>query len=97
MFSLKQLKIVSARLWSGFNPSTREAEAGGSLRGRDQPGLHRKFQDNQDYTEKPCLRKQKQKQKQNKTKPKVSKGNRRGQFYGYWQQEQLKSDSSQLD
>ena len=39
-----------------FNPSTLEAEAGGSLRVLGQPGLQREFQDNlQSYTEKPCL------------------------------------------
>jgi hypothetical protein len=37
-----------------FNPSTREAEAGGFLQSE--------FQDSQGYTEKPCLEKQKQKQ-----------------------------------
>ena len=41
-----------------FNHSTpeAEAEAGGSLPIRGQPGLHREFQDGQDYTEKPCLK-----------------------------------------
>jgi hypothetical protein len=48
-----------------FNPSTREAEAGGFLSSR--PGLQNEFQDSQGYTEKPCLEKTK-KQKQNKTK-----------------------------
>jgi hypothetical protein len=38
-----------------FNPSTREAEAGGV---RGQPGLQSEFQDSQGYTEKPCLKKQ---------------------------------------
>jgi hypothetical protein len=47
-----------------FNPSTREAEAGGFLSSR--PGLvyQNEFQDCQGYTEKPCL----EKTKQNKTK-----------------------------
>jgi hypothetical protein len=40
-----------------FNPSTREAEAGGFLSSR-QPGLQSEFQDSQGYTEKPCLEKQ---------------------------------------
>ena len=40
-----------------FNPSTQEAEAGR----QGQPRLQSEFQDNQDYTEKPCLEKQKQK------------------------------------
>ena len=35
-----------------FNPSTREAEAGGFLSWR--PGLQSEFQDSQGYTEKPC-------------------------------------------
>jgi hypothetical protein len=30
-----------------FNPSTQETEAGGSLRVRNQPGLHSEFQDSQ--------------------------------------------------
>jgi hypothetical protein len=33
-----------------FNPSTREAEAGGSLGIQGQPGLQSKFQDSQSYT-----------------------------------------------
>jgi hypothetical protein len=37
-----------------FNPSTQEAEAGGSL-SSGQPGLQSEFQDSQGYTEKPCL------------------------------------------
>jgi hypothetical protein len=37
-----------------FNPSTREAEAGGFL-SSGQPGLQSEFQDSQGYTEKPCL------------------------------------------
>jgi hypothetical protein len=49
-----------------FNPSTREAEAGGFL-SSSQPGLQSEFQDSQGYTEKPCLEKQ---TKQNKTKQK---------------------------
>jgi hypothetical protein len=34
-----------------FNPSTQEAEAGGAL-----AGLHRKFQNSQDYMKYPCLK-----------------------------------------
>jgi hypothetical protein len=45
-----------------FNPSTREAEAGGFLSLR-QPGLQSEFQDSQGYTEKPCHEKQTNKQK----------------------------------
>jgi hypothetical protein len=44
-----------------FNPSTWEAEAGGFLSSRGQPGLQSKFQDSQGYTKKPCLEKQKTK------------------------------------
>ena len=41
-----------------FNPNTQEAETGGSLLVRGQPGLQSLFQDNQGcYTEKPCLEK----------------------------------------
>jgi hypothetical protein len=47
-----------------FNPSTREAEAGGFL------SLQSEFQDSQGYTEKPCLKKQtNKKQKQTNKKP----------------------------
>jgi hypothetical protein len=42
-----------------FNPSTREAEAGGFLSSR--PGLQSELQDSQGYTEKPCLEKTKKK------------------------------------
>jgi hypothetical protein len=41
-----------------FNPSTREAEAGGFLSSRPAWSTS-KFQDSQGYTEKPCLEKQK--------------------------------------
>jgi hypothetical protein len=44
-----------------FDPSTREAEAGGFLRG--QPALQSEFQDSQGYTEKPWLKKPKKKEK----------------------------------
>ena len=49
-----------------FNPSTWEAETGGSLWVWGQPGLQSEFQDSQDYTEKPCLEK---KQKEKRKKP----------------------------
>jgi hypothetical protein len=39
-----------------FIPYTGEAEAGRSLWVWGQPGLQRKFQDSQGYTEKPCLK-----------------------------------------
>jgi hypothetical protein len=45
-----------------FNPSTWEAEAGGFWV-RGQPGLQSEFQDSQNYTEKPCLKKQQQQKK----------------------------------
>ena len=42
-----------------FNPSTQEAEAGGSLWVQGQPGLQSEFQDSQGcYIEKPCLKKE---------------------------------------
>jgi hypothetical protein len=41
-----------------FDPSTREAEAGGF---QSQPGLQSEFQNSQGYTEKPCLGKKKSK------------------------------------
>ena len=40
-----------------YNPSTQEAEAGGSLWVQSQPRLQSEFQDNQGYTEKPWLKK----------------------------------------
>lgn len=43
-----------------FTPSIWEAERGGSLWSWGQFSLQIKFQDNQDYTEKPCVKKQKQ-------------------------------------
>jgi hypothetical protein len=46
-----------------FNPSTKKAEAGGSLNS-SQPGLQSQFQDSQEHTEKPCLKKPKQQQQQ---------------------------------
>jgi hypothetical protein len=50
-----------------FNPSTWEAEAGGFL-SKGQPGLQSEFQDNQGYTEKPCLKKlKKEKKKERKS------------------------------
>jgi hypothetical protein len=39
-----------------FNPSTSEAEAGGFMSSR--PACSIEFHDSQDYTEKPCLKKQ---------------------------------------
>jgi hypothetical protein len=54
-----------------FNPSTWEAEAGRSLSSRPAWSTS-KFQDNQGYTEKPCLGKKK---KTKKTKNKIYKKN----------------------
>ena len=52
-----------------FNPSTWEAEAGGSLWVQDQPVLQSEFWESQGYTEKLCLERQKNKQtNQNKYK-----------------------------
>jgi hypothetical protein len=42
-----------------FNPNTWEAETGGFLSSRGQPGLQSEFQDSQSYTEKPWLEKPK--------------------------------------
>ena len=58
-----------------FSPSTREAEAGGFL-SRGQSGLQSEFQDNQGYTEKPCLETKQNKTKQNKTKQNKTKQNK---------------------
>jgi hypothetical protein len=48
-----------------FNPSTREAEAGGFLSLRPAWSTS-EFQDSQGYTEKPCLEKPKKKKNKNK-------------------------------
>ena len=63
MYSLSQAVVVHA-----FDPSTQEAEAGGSLQVQGPSALQSKVLYNEDYTEKPCLEKEnKQKmQKQNK-------------------------------
>jgi hypothetical protein len=59
---IKFLKLFSKEWYNrrgvvmhAFNPSTREAEAGGFLSFSGQPGLQSEFQDSQGYTEKPCL------------------------------------------
>lgn len=39
------------------NPSTSEAEAGGSLQEQSQPGLHSDLKANVNYTGIPCLKK----------------------------------------
>jgi hypothetical protein len=48
-----------------FDPSTREAEAGGFLRSRPAWSTS-EYQDSQGYTEKPCLEKPKKKKKEKK-------------------------------
>jgi hypothetical protein len=58
-----KIKVGPSMMVWVFNPSTREAEAGGFLWVRSQPGLQSEYQDSQGYTEKPCL-KQQQKQTQ---------------------------------
>ena len=57
-----------------FNPSTREAEAGGFLSSR--PAVQSEFQDSQGYTEKPCLEKPK-KEKEKKRKKTFLKNKRK--------------------
>jgi hypothetical protein len=57
-----------------FNPSTREAEAGGFLSSR--PAVQSEFQDSQGYTEKPCLKKPK-KEKEKKRKKTFLKNKRK--------------------
>jgi hypothetical protein len=52
-----------------FNPSTREAEAGGFL--SSGPDLQSEFQDSQCYTEKPCLEKPKTTTKKTNKQKKV--------------------------
>jgi hypothetical protein len=49
-----------------FDPSTREAEAGGFLSSRPAWSTS-EFQDSQSYTEKPCLEKPLKKKKKEKT------------------------------
>jgi hypothetical protein len=49
-----------------FNPSTWEAETGGFL--SSKPAWSTKFQDSQDYTEKPCLEKPRKTKKKKKKK-----------------------------
>jgi hypothetical protein len=53
----------TAMLGMVVNPSTQKAEA-------CQPGLQSEFQDNQDYTEKPCLEKPKKEKRKKKKKKK---------------------------
>jgi len=50
-----------------FNPTTWEAEAGGFLWVRGQPGLQSKFQESWSYTKKPCLKQNKQTNKRKTT------------------------------
>jgi hypothetical protein len=75
-----------------FNPSTQEAEAGGFLLIRGQPGLQSEFQDSQSYTQRNPTQSQKTKQnKKTKTKLKSCLGYlsphlhcRRGTSWGRW-------------
>jgi hypothetical protein len=53
---------------NAFNPSTREAEAGGFLSSR--PAWSTEFQDSQGYTEKPCLRKPKKEKRKKRNQVK---------------------------
>ena len=53
----KKYFISQVVMAHAFNLSPQEAEAGRSLWVQDQPGLQIEFQDSQDYTEKPCLKK----------------------------------------
>ena len=62
-FHLPQKKLKEKQEWKRpdvvahtFNPSTLEAEAGGSLWVWDHPGLQIEFQDNQGYVERPCVK-----------------------------------------
>jgi hypothetical protein len=55
-----KMSFLLGMVAQGFNPSTREAEADGFLSSR--PAWSTKWvQDNQGYTEKPCLEKPKEK------------------------------------
>jgi hypothetical protein len=65
---VKMNGVSQAVVADAFNPSTWEAEAGGFLSSRPAC-LQSEFQDSQDYTEKPCLKRTKTKQ----TKPKQTK------------------------
>jgi hypothetical protein len=70
---VKEKPVSLGMVVHAFNPSIREAEAGGFLSSR-QPGVQSECQDSQGYTEKPCLEKPKKKKKKKKsTRPKRSK------------------------
>jgi hypothetical protein len=60
---------VTTRIWGDVVSCTWEAEAGGFLSLRPA-WSQSKFQDSQDYTEKPCLEKPKRKKKKKKKKKK---------------------------
>ena len=61
---IKKAQVSLVLVAHAFNPSTREAEAGGSLWVPGQPGLQSEFPDrSQSYTEKPCPKKTNQQTK----------------------------------
>jgi hypothetical protein len=64
---VKNCEIQQGVVAHAFNPSTREAEAGGFL-SSGQTGLQSEFQDSQGYTEKPSQKNQKKKKKKKKKK-----------------------------
>ena len=74
-----------------FNPSSWEAEAGGSLWIRGQPGLQNELQDREDYTEKPYLKKQKGKEKEKEKEKKGRKEGRKGERERVSEREREKS------
>lgn len=57
--SLRFLLESRAVVLHAFTHSTRETDTGESLSSKAASGLHSEFQDNQGYTEKPCLKKEK--------------------------------------
>jgi hypothetical protein len=53
----KSPRVTPSMVVHTFNPNSPEAETGNSLLVQGQFGLQSEFQDNQGYTEKPCLKK----------------------------------------
>jgi hypothetical protein len=66
---------LTTNLYSS-NPSTQEAEAGGSLWVQGQSGLQNEFQDSQGYIVRPGYKTKQNKTKQNKTKQNKTKQNK---------------------